>query len=269
MPICKFYPNCWRGTSCKYLHTNLNVNASEFEPHGKMSKTLETLPLVVTTEPSTEPTLDLSCGICYEKPSCYGILNLCNHLYCYSCVKEWRDLKSMGDTRRTCPICRTLSSFFFPLSSTQVINMKSLALADQEVAKEELRQIHLRKLKEKPCKFINKLPPDSNFCPFKDSCHFSHLDTSGNLIPVRRDAFRRRGRAGRELTAQDIHSLTILFQQHILDAGIYSEEEDSDDIHEFMGHEDLFDWEDDEDDEDDYFSDSDEDDDIDDDDDYY
>lgn len=48
------------------------------------------------------------CSICFRKIISYGLLSNCNDVFCYECIKQWRDeakLKNKREMYRRCPIC--------------------------------------------------------------------------------------------------------------------------------------------------------------------
>lgn len=63
-----------------------------------------------------------SCGVCFEvimeKASGeqrFGILPNCNHCFCLSCIRKWRQAKQFDNKIiRACPECRATSDFVCP-----------------------------------------------------------------------------------------------------------------------------------------------------------
>ena len=48
------------------------------------------------------------CSICFRKIISYGLLSNCSDVFCYECIKQWRDeakLKNKREMYRRCPIC--------------------------------------------------------------------------------------------------------------------------------------------------------------------
>uniref|UniRef100_A0A6B2LL05 RING-type domain-containing protein n=1 Tax=Arcella intermedia TaxID=1963864 RepID=A0A6B2LL05_9EUKA len=44
-------------------------------------------------------TEDTECGICYDTVKERGIMNVCEHLFCYRCISKW------AQRSNTCPLC--------------------------------------------------------------------------------------------------------------------------------------------------------------------
>lgn len=63
-----------------------------------------------------------SCGVCFEtimekdsREQRFGILPNCNHCFCLSCIRKWRQAKQFDNKIiRACPECRTPSDFVCP-----------------------------------------------------------------------------------------------------------------------------------------------------------
>jgi len=58
------------------------------------------------------------CCICFEIISERGIINTCNHVFCFSCIVKWSKI------RNSCPLCRKHFSKIVP-SNKQIINLDS------------------------------------------------------------------------------------------------------------------------------------------------
>ncbi|KAF4529899.1 hypothetical protein B566_EDAN015045, partial [Ephemera danica] len=65
---------------------------------------------------------DKMCGICFEvimeknhREQRFGILPNCNHCFCLSCIRTWRQAKQFeNNITRACPECRVTSDFVCP-----------------------------------------------------------------------------------------------------------------------------------------------------------
>lgn len=63
-----------------------------------------------------------SCGVCFEtimekssREQRFGILPNCNHCFCLSCIRKWRQAKQFDNKIiRACPECRIPSDFVCP-----------------------------------------------------------------------------------------------------------------------------------------------------------
>lgn len=118
--------------------------------------------------------VDLECGICLDKVLArsgekFGLLDGCNHVYCLSCIREWRSVSELEkDVKRSCPQCRETShwvipSSFFP-SSADVKDRVATTYSDR------LSQIH--------CKHFNH---GDGECPFGTSCFYRHEYRDGTV----------------------------------------------------------------------------------------
>jgi len=85
-----------------------NRNEAPTEPIDLESKTEKekdaniTVPSVVINENETEKKAEeeIQCGICFEKLEIQGILDSCQHLFCFLCIEHW------SKTSNTCPMCK-------------------------------------------------------------------------------------------------------------------------------------------------------------------
>ncbi|KAI0704286.1 hypothetical protein BC835DRAFT_1262279 [Cytidiella melzeri] len=151
---CKFYIAgfCKRGADCWFLHERPDRQQS------------------ATDEGSDDDT----CGICYEKPTTYGLLAGCSHIFCVGCIKEWRDprgksedIVSSGVTKR-CPLCRAPSQFVTP---------SSLFFVQEQPQKRAVIDKYKASMAHVPCKYFEK--SQKRFCPFGKDCFYQHLNNDG------------------------------------------------------------------------------------------
>ena len=71
------------------------------------------------------PQIIHECCICYNKPKLFGILENCDHIFCYECIMKWRETESIPiSTRLKCPICRKTSKKIFPHKEPFIDNRK-------------------------------------------------------------------------------------------------------------------------------------------------
>ena len=97
------------------------------------------------------------------------MLDKCDHIFCLTCIRSWRSTFDKRTTKhhyRTCPICRQTSYFVIPSYFHATGGDKNLLI---EEYKETLADI--------PCRLFNK---GRGECPFRDSCHYAHIDKDGN-----------------------------------------------------------------------------------------
>lgn len=76
--------------------------------------------MATASGPSTSTTTDTNasdraCGICFDtilekktwREQTYGILPNCNHCFCFTCIRKWRQSKEFDfDVSKACPECR-------------------------------------------------------------------------------------------------------------------------------------------------------------------
>ncbi|CAL6404507.1 unnamed protein product [Bathycoccus prasinos] len=118
----------------------------------------------------------IECSICLERVADesrpfsarrFGLLDKCDHSFCLSCIRGWRDGGVQGkeagaiatEQTRMCPICRVNSFFITP----------SAHFPRTPEEKEEILKNYLSKMKQIPCKHYN-----NGRCPFGTSCFYSH-----------------------------------------------------------------------------------------------
>ncbi|XP_049826819.1 E3 ubiquitin-protein ligase makorin-2-like [Aethina tumida] len=81
-----------------------------------------------------------TCSICYneipsEESPTYGVLTLCEHVFCYGCISTWKKYCNLQCSGVRCPMCRRISSFivrckYFPKDTqTKLIFVKHVYLA--------------------------------------------------------------------------------------------------------------------------------------------
>lgn len=121
---------------------------------------------------------EIECRICYErvlsKPEgdeCkFGILSECDHPFCLSCIRNWRNSAPTSAIKRnvkTCPMCRKLSYYVIP-SSIWYFTMEE---------KQDIIDNY-----KTSCKLINcKLFDFGNgYCPFRNTCFYRHTVKPGS-----------------------------------------------------------------------------------------
>lgn len=174
--------HCFLGDACELLHRtrySLENHDDDDDVHANNSGSQQ-------KEEEEEIIIDTTCGICLENvdntpKKLFGLLSCCNHIFCFSCLMEWRSSKSSAaasasyyvdvgissSSRRVCPTCREPSNFvipsnIFPKTSHQKIN---------------IIQNYKEKCSRKPCRkfVIGKL----GSCPFGRDCFYAHTNEHG------------------------------------------------------------------------------------------
>ena len=116
---------------------------------------------------------EATCGICLEDVRSqqgrqFGLLSCCNHVFCYSCVMNWRTEGSKeAQNRKVCPACRKQSDYVVP----------SLKLASSQEEKDQIVADYKLKLATIPCKRFNG---ELGSCHFGKDCFYAHFDEDGN-----------------------------------------------------------------------------------------
>ena len=119
------------------------------------------------------------CGICLETVlskhrNNFGLLSCCNHIFCMSCLMEWRTEGSQEcTTRRVCPTCRKASDYVVPSS----------VLPQNDEEKEQILENYKASLSEIPCKHFEI--GELGSCPFGRDCFYAHRDRKGRDIKRR------------------------------------------------------------------------------------
>ncbi|XP_041050758.1 makorin, ring finger protein, 4 [Carcharodon carcharias] len=140
----------------------------------------------LTKDPAFEMSKDITCGICMEKvyektparDRCFAILPDCNHAFCVTCIKKWRDSKGFtNNVIKACPECRVVASYFIPYKYWVVDEQKQKLI---EKFKAEKRKIH--------CKFFLR---SNGRCPFKSECIYLHEFPEGYRPTQRRQRRQR------------------------------------------------------------------------------
>ena len=102
---------CWRGQFCYYSHEDV--------PEASTSK-LPCNPSTIESAPETMEEDQPCCSVCLEPPGQFGLLENCNHVFCLSCIRSWRNPKDKTSSQidsgvlYQCPNCRTYSGFILP-----------------------------------------------------------------------------------------------------------------------------------------------------------
>jgi len=123
---------------------------------------------------------DRTCGICMEvvvekmpkTEARFGIMPNCNHCFCLSCLRKWRQAKQFENKIiRACPECRQTSDYICP----------SKYWMDTPEEKEKLFESYRANLTKKECKYFNK---GQGECPFGNKCFYRHANKDGEDVDV-------------------------------------------------------------------------------------
>ncbi|OWA51584.1 putative E3 ubiquitin-protein ligase makorin-2 [Hypsibius exemplaris] len=112
----------------------------------------------------------------------FGVLQGCQHAFCFSCIMLWRKQPAEGvevlKRNRTCPTCRVHSHFVFPAKvwpETKEAKDSFMAEVKEAIAK-------------KPCKSYNQ---GKGKCNFGNQCWYLHAKEDGTVVqlpaPIRRN----------------------------------------------------------------------------------
>lgn len=137
---------------------------------------------------------DKMCGICFEvimeknhREQRFGILPNCNHCFCLSCIRTWRQAKQFeNNITRACPECRVTSDFVCP----------SMYWVDTKEDKEKLITDYKGALSTKDCKYFKK---GEGKCPFGNKCFYQHVLPDGSPVDVGPPSRQRRRNAERDV----------------------------------------------------------------------
>ncbi|BFI27838.1 E3 ubiquitin-protein ligase makorin [Marchantia polymorpha subsp. ruderalis] len=190
-PICTLglTGSCTRGSACTHVHGDLcptcgknclhPLRAEEREEHLRVcAQNRKRLEAMLISQ-------DIECVVCLErvlsKPALaerkFGILSGCDHPFCISCVRSWRngshppgmDLKTII---RGCPVCRTVSHYVIP----------SLTWFSSPDEKAEIVNGYKKKLSSLDCRYFDQ---GNGNCPFGTSCFYKHAYKDGRLEEIK------------------------------------------------------------------------------------
>lgn len=84
-------------------------------------------------EPSTPQNAALTCGVCLEAPQERGVLNSCDHVFCFDCIMHWSKV-----TNR-CPLCKARFKTVQPKALTEEASRKKHKQKVYRIADREQR----------------------------------------------------------------------------------------------------------------------------------
>jgi len=207
-------------TKCEIIET-LNVKSGDFRENLKESLNQDDVHPDVHSDvppdvpPDRIPNVNHSnaqhtCGICFESMTDkrYALLEGCNHIFCMTCLMQWRHQSHEEHTqRRACPTCRELSYLVVPSYSWP---------ATPEEKESRIQRV----LKEKaaiPCSRFKIGQLGS--CLYGKNCFYAHLDHDGSSLKEQDDDIetlyqkrlqRRRRREQEGIAAAIFTDLAIL-----------------------------------------------------------
>lgn len=199
---------CRYGEVCQLAHGEQcpHCKANCLHPHNKRfanqhlklceqkSKLMNTLPPDVQ-----ETSANVICAICLEtianKGNRFGLMTGCDHAFCVTCIRSWRNKSNDGSMAKTCPTCRKDSLFIIP----------SIFYCTGELKNRMVEQ-YKANLKEQPCKYFVK----SSSCPFGPDCFYAHINQDGSLADSSNMKNIVKSRANRNNNARlDFHSFEM------------------------------------------------------------
>ncbi|CAF1177151.1 unnamed protein product [Adineta ricciae] len=127
------------------------------------------------------------CGICStdvdEAKRLYGVLDNCDHIFCYECIVSWKRSRYNNAESESCPVCKVRSAFITP----------SKHWYDNKDDKARIIKKHKNHLKSLPCRYYLR----HGFCRYSDRCFYDHYEAAKQYKqqnPQSRDRDRERDR---------------------------------------------------------------------------
>jgi len=94
----------------------------------------------------------------------YGVLDNCDHIFCYECIVSWKRSKYSNAESESCPVCKVRSAFITP----------SKHWYDNKDDKYRIVKKHKNHLKTLPCRYYLR----HGFCRFSDRCFYDHQEAA-------------------------------------------------------------------------------------------
>lgn len=161
-----------------------------------------------------------TCGICFDiilqktnrLEQTFGILPNCNHCFCFTCIRKWRQSKEFElDVAKACPECRTASDFVYP----------SKFWVENKEEKAEFIDTQKQRMKKQNCRYFRQ---GKGKCPFGNTCLYLHALPNGKTLDVGPPRPRRRRPSG--IDSDLVHQILFWLNDDDLD-------DDDDDIDDF------------------------------------
>ncbi|XP_057323345.1 probable E3 ubiquitin-protein ligase makorin-1 isoform X1 [Microplitis mediator] len=189
-PLCPYAESSGvcKKLECPYLHGDICelCGSAALHPFNKERRQQHTSACIKQHEADMELSFAVqrsrskACGVCFEvimektsrEQRRFGILPNCNHCFCLSCIRKWRQAKQFDNKIiRSCPECRISSDFVCP----------SIYWVDTKEEKEKLIVEYKGALSQKDCKYFNK---GQGKCPFGNKCFYLHALPDGTKTDV-------------------------------------------------------------------------------------
>jgi hypothetical protein len=94
----------------------------------------------------------------------YGVLDNCDHIFCYECIVSWKRSKYSNAESESCPVCKVRSAFITP----------SKHWFDNKDDKHRIVKKHKNHLKTLPCRYYLR----HGFCRYSDRCFYDHEEAA-------------------------------------------------------------------------------------------
>ncbi|XP_024875541.1 probable E3 ubiquitin-protein ligase makorin-1 isoform X2 [Temnothorax curvispinosus] len=245
-PLCPYAEatGICRNSNCTYLHGDICELCSRaaLHPHNEELRKKHINACVKQHEADMELSFAIqrskekSCGVCFEtimekasREQRFGILPNCNHCFCLTCIRKWRQAKQFDNKIiRACPECRIPSDFVCP----------SMYWVDTKEEKEKLIRDYKGALSIKDCKYFNK---GRGKCPFGNKCFYLHALPDGTKKDVGPPVRQRRNTSDTDIDI--LHQLILwdFFEERDESRWMYL---DFEDIPSFFSDSDDSDWSD-------------------------
>ncbi|KAG6919532.1 hypothetical protein DXG01_005122 [Tephrocybe rancida] len=197
--ICKYYTTdrgCFNANTCKFLHTSepasdpSSSRGPALTPYDKAKRCkyfeegyckrgdkcwfIHETKGGASAQAEDDDDEEL-CSVCFEKPSLYGLLGGCNHIFCIECIRKWRDPAGKGGdvtNIKKCPMCRAACRYIIPSSR----------FCKDGPEKSRIVQNYKDSMARVPCKHFTATKaksPKKPMCPFGKDCFYQHLNDDG------------------------------------------------------------------------------------------
>ncbi|CAF0793878.1 unnamed protein product [Adineta ricciae] len=94
----------------------------------------------------------------------FGVLDNCDHVFCYECVVSWKRSKYSNAESESCPVCKIRSAFITP----------SKHWFENKEDKYRIVKKHKNHLKTLPCRYYLR----HGFCRYSDRCFYDHHEAA-------------------------------------------------------------------------------------------
>jgi len=94
----------------------------------------------------------------------YGVLDNCDHVFCYECIVSWKRSKYSNAESESCPVCKVRSAFITPTKHW----------FENKDDKYRIVKKHKNHLKTLPCRYYLR----HGFCRYSDRCFYDHHEAA-------------------------------------------------------------------------------------------